>query len=131
MVKKALFEIQPSTAHISSLTSSQLEQWFSSLKQEKSAGKKAETHLANESSIQFGLIGLQSAHQVSQFLKTHTGQAVQTMINDELVKIDLLKEQNTRQHLEEAQRLQHSLLYLLMGLMHKREARQKHLNELI
>jgi len=106
------------------ITTSQLEKWFAHI-----ATPKPNT--LNYSVITTQLLarfGLKNAQEVIQFLKSHAGQSLITMINNELLEQEEIS--NSIQAQQEKKRLhRRHFLLLLLGLLYeqKAEAQQKNL----
>lgn len=106
------------------LSESQFEQWFAAA--ERACNPKQEAQDNADLSNQFvGRFGLQSAKSVIEFLNSPAGETVKELIHKQIEEMLDYEEQWQEQNQEEQRRLHIRLGHLLMGLLHKREAKAK------
>lgn len=124
VTKHAVFEVISSGTKISSLTAPQLEQWLASISK---PSKHKDSYLANRLLAHFGI---KDAHELMTYFKSPSGKLALKILGEEFAKLVAQKEYLARHYAEELAR-HRSLIYLLMGLINKRKAQAKHLNEII
>jgi|GEM_PF-4023613 len=110
------------------LTSSKLDHWFASLeKKNPAAPKQGEPN--NERLL--GQFGLQTSQDVIRFLKSESGKAVLAAIKEELAEIASLRNQQFIDDRDKKTHHYRMLGWLFLGLIYKRKAHARHLNEAI
>ena len=108
------------------LTSARLEQWFASIASPNTTEKKSSA-LANK---RLGQFGIKSTHDVIDYLKSPAGRAAKSILEAYLAELQAEKQENIKFELKNLarKRLQY-LIYLLLGLLHKKEVNAKRLEE--
>lgn len=113
----------PKSHQPTEITTSQLEKWFAQL-----ATPRPNT--VNYSAITtqlLGRFGLKNAQEVLQFLKSHAGQSLVTMINNELLEQEEINHSVRTEQQEQRLHRRHFLL-LLLGLLYEHDAEAKQHN---
>ena len=128
LTKAAVFDVKTAAPKVSEFSPAQLESWFASVEREKNSATGTDSTLAKQFLGRFGLI---NSKFVDEFLKSPGGKSTLTIISEEWAKVESLRDFHTQQHNEEVLRQRRRLVFLMMGLIHKREAHAKHLNVII
>ncbi|MDP1603868.1 MAG: hypothetical protein Q8M03_11450 [Legionella sp.] len=113
------------------LRASHLEHWFASI-EKNTRGNEHNTdgqeHLTSQLLSRYGL---RTAMDVIKFFHTPAGETVKKMMEEKLAEIVAMEDFQYQQMLDEQTRHNRAMAFLLLGLLYKKDARAKHLNESI